>query len=161
MKKLVAIILTVVMVFSMATVAFADTTVNGDSGTVVVKYTTSEAYTVTIPADVTLTSTKLSDTGNVTVSDALLASGETLKIAVESANNYKLVNSTSGIAYTLKSGDTAITVDNNVVLSVAAGTKSGSAELTFATTEEDVKAATIAGDHKDTLTFTVSVAVAK
>ena len=159
MKKMVAVLLTAVMIMSTSMAAFAadDQTVSGNSGTTDVKYTTEEAYTVTIPADVTLTATTLSTTGNVTVTDALLGEGKTLKITVESAKGYKLENGTSNIAYTLKKGDTTITADANEVLSVAAGTKTGSAALTFATSAENVANATLAGEHKDTLTFKVAL----
>ena len=161
MKRILAVILAAVMVMGLATAVFADDkTLDGDAGTTNVTYTTEEAYTVTIPADITLTSSKLSATGNVKVTNALLGSGETLKITVASSNGYNLVNGDSKIAYTVKKGETTITADANEVISVEAGVKitdTNSAALTFATTEANIKAATAAGAHKDTLTFTVSV----
>ena len=159
MKKILAVVLTAAMVMGTTTAVFADTTLEGNSGTTDVTYETQESYTVTIPADISLANEDYSGSGEVKVTNALLAASSTLKITVASANDYKLKLGSSEIAYTL-TGDNLITEENNEVLSVSSGVKVtdvNSQELDFESSEEAVKAATLAGEHKDTLTFAVSL----
>ena len=159
MKKMIALVLAAVMTMSMTTAAFADQTVTNNTGTVDVTYTiadSDESYIVTIPADVNLSSAAISKTGDVKVTNAVLKSGNTLKISVATANGFNLVNGVSAIPYTVSDGAAAIANDGTV-LTVAAGTASSTKTLTFATTADNVKQATLTGAHKDTLTFTVSV----
>ena len=158
MKKMLAVVLSAAMVMSMSTAVFADTTLEGNSGTTNVIYTTEESYTVTIPADIALKDDYF-ESSEVKVTNALLADSSVLAITVSSENNYKLKCGDSAIDYTL-TGDDRITEENNEVLRVTSGVKVtdvNSQELDFETSEEAVKAATLAGEHKDTLTFNVSL----
>ena len=158
MKKILAVVLAAAMIMSMTTAVFADTTIEGNSGTTDVTYETKESYTVTIPADVKFDESYYYD-DEVKVTNALLAESRILTVTVDSANGYKLKYGNSEIAYTL-TGDDLITEDNRTVLTVKSGIKVTDVreqELDFETSEEAVKAATLAGEHKDTLTFTVYV----
>ena len=160
MKKMLAAVLAAAMVIGTTTAAFADTTLTGNSGSTDVSYTAQETYTVTIPANITLSATKLSDTGDVKVTDALLEGGHILTITVASANNYSLVKTFEEEDITSKIGYTLSGADNGKVLDVYYGeksTKTYTQTLTFATTAENVADATLAGEHKDTLTFTVAI----
>ena len=163
MKKIIALFLSLTLAATCGAAAFADTMINksdeNQTGTLNVTYTTTETYTVTIPADVTLSSAakEVSDR-EVKATDVLLASGSTLTVTVASANGYQLKNGTSAIPYTCKAGNTTITADNNTVLTVSAGTKNPDAvSLTIGTTDADIANATLAGAHTDTLTFTCAV----
>ena len=162
MKKVLAVVLAAAMVMSMTTAAFADDQVIDTNGSLVVSYGVDETFKVTIPADIALSADNLQGTGTVTATNVRLTDGTTMKVSVYSVNNYNLVNGESKIAYALKSGDKTYTNDDNVVLSVAAGsiavTDSASTQLTFATSAEAVEAATLAGAHQDTLSFSISFA---
>ena len=91
MKKILALVLAIVMMASMSVVAFAtETQTNvldaaGNVGGTEIAYTTSQAYTVSIPANFTLAAnTPVEKT--VTVSNYLLAKGATLTISITSEN---------------------------------------------------------------------------
>ena len=133
--------------------AFADFSFNDNSTDV--KYTITETYTVTVPADITFASDNLSDAKAVNASDVVIANDKKLSIKVSSANGYALKYEGSHVGYTVTpTGGTALSSTNTEVLSVAAGTTSGQVTLNFAT---DGAGFTKAGDHTDTLTFSCSV----
>jgi cytochrome c-type biogenesis protein CcmE len=142
------------------------------TGDVKVTYETTESYEVTIPADVTFEGTSLSSDGTVKAEKVLLKNDKVLNVKMKAASitsgedAYTLLYEGSKILYTIKKG--SVDVDNNTaVLTVKSGDgledeytdgkASGEATLTFATTDDDIAMATKAGEHKDTLTFTVSV----
>ena len=166
MKKesIIAAIAATALCFALAGPAFAaDLNKDTTSGTTTVTYTVSDSYTVSIPADVAFASDSLSKAGTVSASNVILVDGKTLTVKVASANGYALkcgTGTASSIAYTLTpAGGSALSgTDATTVLTVAAGTTSGSTNLTFATTAQNIASATKAGDHTDTLTFTCSVA---
>ena len=139
--------------------AFADTGFSSNDSDTKVTYTVSEGYTVTVPADVTFASESLSQTKAVSASNVIIANGKKLVVKVASTNSYALKygdGTASSIAYTVTpAGGSALSgAEAQEVLSIAAGTTSGSKDLTFAT---NASGFTKAGDHTDTLTFTCSV----
>ena len=150
MKKLLAIIIAAVMIAACSVTAFAETTN--------VSYDVQPSYTVAIPASVTLSDADV--TADVTASDVILESGKKIKVELTSASNtasgstFNAKNGDSTVTYTI-TGDEAIAVGDTV----ATFTANGSKTLTFSAA--DKSAATVAGSHTETLTFTVSVETSK
>jgi len=110
MKKLVALMLAFVMMAAAAVPAFADVTpaehykpnpekkltVDGETGLVEVTYEVSAKWQILIPADVVFVETYgLKFLADVEAQSARIPIGQTLTLTVESANNYKMVNTTS------------------------------------------------------------------
>lgn len=148
--------------------------------TVKVSYTTTESYEVTIPADTELKTKDTADgyyaTGDVEAKNVLLKEGAKLTVSLASGNSFYLQYGTdnpSKIAYTIKAqetvaeGQTAADADNvtggEPFLTVepktdgTGGVASKTTTLTYAATKTAIEAATKAGTHTDTLTFTVTV----
>ena len=126
-----------------------------------ITWSIEDSYTVTIPADQSLTS-DTAKTGNVTVSECGIASGETLMVTVRSTNGYQLMDASgnSFISYTVtpENGTALSGTGENTVLTISSPTThEASVTLTFLTISENVQQATLAAEHKDTLTFNVSV----
>ena len=150
MKKLLAIILAAVMIAACSVTAFAETTN--------VSYNVDPSYTVAIPASVTLSDADV--TADVTASDVILEGGKQVVVELTSASNtasgstFNAKNGDSAVTYTI-TGDEAIAVGDTV----ATFTANGSKTLTFSAA--DKSAATVAGAHTETLTFTVSVETSK
>lgn len=151
MKKLLAIILAALMIAACSVTAFA-------ADTTTVTYEVQPTYTVSIPASVTLGDAAV--TADVTASDMILESGKKIKVELTSASNtasgstFNAKNGDSTVTYTI-TGDEAIAVGDTV----ATFTANGSKTLTFSAA--DKSAATVAGAHTETLTFTVSVETSK
>ena len=148
MKKLLAIIIAAVMIAACSVTAFA-------ADTTTVTYEVQPTYTVSIPASVTLSDADV--TADVTASDVILESGKKIKVELTSASNtasgstFNAKNGDSTVTYTI-TGDKAIAVGDTV----ATFTANGSKTLTFSAANKS--AATVAGNHTETLTFTVSIA---
>lgn len=158
MKKL-KVFMAVALMFTMVAPVFASNlTQDVTSGTMNVSYGVNGVYTISIP-DTLNFGTDLTKTAEVEVSNVLIEHGKSLKLEMTSANEYNLKNQNSAIAYTVKSGETTFSATNKEVISVEAGNPdtTTNAELTFATTEEAIAAATLSGQHTDTLTFTASI----
>ena len=151
MKKLLAIVLAALMIAACSVTAFA-------ADTTTVTYEVQPTYTVSIPASVTLGDAAV--TADVTASDVILESGKKIKVELTSASNtasgstFNAKNGDSAVTYTI-TGDEAIAVGDTV----ATFTANGSKTLTFSAA--DKSAATVAGSHTETLTFTVSVETSK
>ena len=148
MKKLFALILTVCLLASMSTTAFAVNTTGGEAD-----ITTSivPTYTVTIPADVNVqfnaTETAF---GTVEVTAAQLHPDKCIKVAL--ASDGKLENSidaTKVIPYAIKDSTGAAFTSATYL------TEGDKTELSIHITANDWNAA-YAGDYSDTVTFTVS-----
>lgn len=150
MKKMMAMAMAATMVMAAAVPAMA---LDDKTGTTLVTYGVDEAYVLTVPAEVNFAIGNLSYARTLEVSDARIANTNRLTVTVSSANDYNLVCDGSKIAYTVKEGDTAFTS-----MVVESGVVEKTANLTFATTEEAINAATKSGTHTDTLTFTGSIA---
>ena len=126
-----------------------------------INWSIADSYIITIPADQSLTS-DTPQTGNVIVSECGIASGQTLAVTVRSVNGYQLMNASgnSCIPYTVtpESNIAFSGTGENPVLTISSPTTHvARAALTFVTTADSVSQAKYAGEHKDTLTFTVSV----
>ena len=128
-------------------------------GTMTATYDVQAKYTVTIPAGVTLDSTN-AVSKNIEASDVVLESGQKIKVTLTGASNtaegssFSAKNGNSAVTYTI-TGDKAIAVGDTVATFTADGNKT----LTFSAA--DKSAATVAGAHTETLTFTVSVETSK
>jgi hypothetical protein len=172
-KRLLALTLALTMAMGMTMTAFAadttkdiskDTDQTGTANTTEVKYTTESTYTVTIPSDVVVTTAGA--TAEIKASEVLIASNEKLNVQMVSANysddgGFTLQYSTSKITYSILKDNNDVN-NKDIVLTVSpnsdtTGKASGSVNLTISTTDNNIQAATMAGEHTDTLTFKVSV----
>lgn len=150
MKKLLAIVLAAIMIAACSVTAFAETTN--------VSYNVDPSYTVSIPAAVALGDSAVE--ADITASDVILEGGKKIAVELTSASNtasgstFNAKNGDSAVTYTI-TGDEAIAVGDTV----ATFTANGSKTLTFSAA--DKSAATVAGAHTETLTFTVSVETSK
>ena len=130
MKKIVALMLAFVMMAAASLTAFADVTpaehykpnpekkltVDGETGLVEVTYEVSAKWQILIPADVVFVETYgLKFLADVEAQSARIPIGQTLTLTVESANGYKMINTTSesdSVPYAVSF------VKNNVMLNV-------------------------------------------
>lgn len=151
------------LALSMSVTAFADTSVTQSSspqtGETAISYSFDPAYTVTIPASVTI-----GNSATVSASDVVVAEGYQVNVKITATSgdsNAFTVASNGGsgsdtLEYTVKNGNTEYKL-NDTVLSVnpADGTSSGSVSLAFALA--DGETALYSGTYSGTMTFTVSV----
>ena len=146
MKKLLAIVLAVLMIAACSVTAFA-------ADTTTVTYEVQPTYTVSIPASVTLSDADV--TADITASDVVIENGSQITVKLTAASNtasgstFNAKNGDSTVTYTI-TGDSAIAVGDTVATFTADGSKT----LTFSAA--DKSAATTAGEHTETLTFTIS-----
>ena len=155
MKKLLSLALVLAMMLTMSTTAFAaeikqDT--ENKTGTTEVTHTVSDSYIVTIPDSMTV-----GTDATVSVSDVTLAEGYSLAVSVSSTqydNGWKLKNGDDTLGYTLKI-DNEDVANNGIVLTAESG---GTGTKTLVTALDGT--AKYSGTYKDTLTFSVNVAVA-
>ncbi len=161
MKKALSLALALVFAFALAIPAFAENTnMSGNSQNVTATYTVSEAYTVSIPSGITFDADK-SAQETVSVSGALINSGKKVQVKLAAADEDDafeleyIENSAvvEALTYTVKVGETSVAATGTEVLSVAAGTATGSAIIDFAITED----ANYQGTYTDSLTFSVAV----
>ena len=160
MRKTAALILAAAMMVVSAFPAFAE---NPTSKSTEIKYTpAAESYLVTIDPTVSITAADTDYDLKATVSDAKILKSNRVKVEVKSANGWKLKNSTSLIDYTAAVDSTTLTGEgNNLVFAVnGVGTQtatSGTKTIKIKSTAAQINEATIAGEHKDTLTFTIGI----
>ncbi len=142
-----------------------------DAQTVDAVYNVLEYYVITIPSEVAVSTTE--NQYAVSASNVAIASEKELVVSLQTSHysttdtsdHVELTENskTSSIPYTIKfggvsPGTTAKSgTDATPILTVAAGTASGSVNLYVKTTIEDIHKATLVGDHKDTWTFNVAV----
>lgn len=164
-KVLAATMAASVMVPAMGLNAFADTIKSGETS---VKYVVEQAYTWSVPKEITFTSEKTSvttdgDTGatqNVQVTKNVIPNDKKLVISVTNTDykittaegaslNYKVSVKGTGDQYN------ELTSTKKDVLSVPAGTNVGSATLKFELTKDTVEKA---GTYTGTVSYTSTLA---
>lgn len=162
MKKVFTLMMAFAMMLALSVPAFAaEATVNEVStdktGQMTATLTQDQSYTVTIPDTITAAKQDATPTAvSISASNVFIDANQTLKVTVASGKGWKLKDEKGGeFGYALKVGESVSALaDNGEVLSVGAGTQTGSASLTAQLTEEVTKS----GTFTDTLTFTVNVA---
>ena len=157
MKKLFALIFTVVMIATMSTTAFA---ANTEGGSTELSFNVDPTYTVTIPATVELQ--KVEDNGTVTYENdytltaqagVRLKKGEYIEVTV--ASDFEMTTTEGAtLAYTITAEDAAV-ANNGVVATFGTDKNAQSTTIHIAANDPD-----FAGEYKDTVTFTVAVKVA-
>lgn len=154
MKKILSFTLALVMMLSATVTSFA-ATVDQDSvdktGNTSITYNVAPAYTVTIPATVTL-----GDTATVKVENTMLKKGDEVNVKLtgtsEADDTFKVTTAQGAeLTYTVKDGDTVINVGDTVIS--CASQVNDTAVLLF-TAPTSVQ---YAGNYSGTVTFTVSV----
>ena len=199
MKKLLSIVLALALAFSLSVTAFAagdedtgddtgtttqGTTITQDTdktGKTTVNYSVAPAYTVTIPASVTIDGTNNSNTVTVSAEGVKVAKGQQVVVkltginvtdAKPSGDNDFKVKTDEGaeLKYTVKDASGNTINKDGTVLTVKAGqnnetdangnnlntgASAGSVALTFALAEDEV--VKYAGTYTGTVTFNVSV----
>ena len=154
MKKLFALILTVAMLATMSTTAFAANTTGGSTE---VSFNVDPTYTVTIPATVELN--KVEDNGTVTYENDYtltaqaglrLKRGEYIEVTV--ASDFEMTTTEGAtLDYTITAENAAV-ANNGVVAEFATDKAEQTATIHIAANDPDY-----AGEYKDTVTFTVAV----
>ena len=158
MKKLFALILTVVMIATMSVTAFAANTTGGSTE---VSFNVAHTYTVTIPATVELAKETAGD-GTVTyendytieaVAGVRLKKNECIEVTV--ASDFEMTTTEGAtLAYSITAGGNAVG-NNGVVATFGTDKNAQSTTIHIAAADPDY-----AGEYKDTVTFTVAVKVA-
>jgi hypothetical protein len=157
-KNLISLALVCAMVFALGATALADTTLTEPgTGDTQVTYPVDAKYTVTIPAAVTLSTSEAKRT--ISATEVLLEAGKKIVVTLSGASNtgngestFNAENGDTSVAkYTIKTGETDIAVGDKV----AEFTANGDQTLTF--TLGETTGVTVAGDHTETLTFTIAV----
>ena len=154
MKKLFALILTVAMLATMSTTAFAANTIGGSTE---VSFNVDPTYTVTIPATVELN--KVEDNGTVTYENDYtltaqaglrLKRGEYIEVTV--ASDFEMTTTEGAtLAYTITAEGAAVAT-GGVVAEFETNKSVQSTTIHIAANDPDY-----AGEYEDTVTFTVAV----
>ena len=160
MKKLFALILTVCLLASMSTTAFAaeiGPDANASQGSTEVSFKVDPTYIVTIPATVTLN--KVEDNGTVTYENdytiganagVRLKKNECIEVTV--ASDFEMTTTEgAALAYTITAEGAAV-ANNGVVAEFETNKSAQSATIHIAANDPD-----FAGEYKDTVTFTLTV----
>ena len=194
MKKFKSIVAMTAAIMALSAVAapvnaFADdntfgNSTNPDSKTTTLSKVNAAAYTVTIPAAVSFESDATTATADVTASGIMIGAGQTVKVSVASAKNYKMTTtddtdtsaSTDYIGYgievalkdgtnaekaniTKSGGFTAVTSsgvpDQFVAFANGVGATAGGGTVVLTFTATDTTKQH-AGTYSDILTFTVA-----
>lgn len=153
MKKMLSVGLALLMIALCALPAFAETTLNqAGSASMTISTSSTVDYQLTFPADTEIPwespSTAL---GAVTATKLIIEPTKVVKVSVESANAYTLVNvddAEKTIAYTLTGADSLVFGPGEV----------GKSFPLSANVTDEQWAQAAAGEHRDTLTFTVEYA---
>jgi len=180
MKKIFALILAIVMTVAISVPVFAEVGTDDETGlssSTTVKYGVDQTYTVTIPAEVSLTTPeaegKKSGTTDIVVSEVCIPANRALTLTVTSSKSangaWQLVDTkgtgASPVNYTISGvqkqsgkdnvtyasiakGGAVVVVDSAVAFQPATTTLTFLADKTMQVT-----------DYEDTLTFSVSVAL--
>ena len=161
-KRFMAAVVALAMVSAIAPMsAFAeDTTIDQGSttksGTLTATYDVEAKYTVTIPAGVALDA-EAEVTSNITAENVTLEYGKRVAVTLTSGSNtttgstFHAKRNNSTAEYTISAGGSAVSVGDTVA-SFGNGTDEQSATLTFS----QPTGWTEAGEHSETLTFTIA-----
>ena len=157
MKKLFALILTVCLMATMSVTAFA---ANTEGGSTEVSFNVDPAYTVTIPATVTLEKkdvegviTYENDYTIEAVAGVRLKKNEYIEVTV--ASDFEMTTTEGAtLAYSITAGGNAV-ANNGVVATFGTDKNAQSTTIHIAANDPDY-----AGEYTDTVTFTVAVKVA-
>ena len=176
MKKIIAIVLAIVMMASMSVVTFAvdvdtqapaDFDAAGDVGGTDITYTTSKAYTVTVPANFILKA-GVDSVSELSISNYTLEKTETLTVTVNSVNanggKWYLVEDTtltntgaSDVEYTITGGTKGTIVPGGVVATATTATASVAAETVVEALTFNTAGTSQVASFKDTITFTAAI----
>ena len=154
MKKLTAILLTMILALSMTSTAFAAEITEGDgspkSEEVTISASIAPTYTVTIPEDIQVEFNKTSAAfGTISLDEARIDPGYAVKVELTASGLLKnKADDTRTIAYAINANGAAFESQEYT----AAGQ---STPLTIDITQEAWNQA-YAGEYSDTLTFTIS-----
>ncbi len=160
-KATAAAMAAAMMVSMMGVTAFAE---NKTSDSTTVNYTVEEAYTWSVPSEVTFTA---GEGGNVVTADGedtnpqkvkvennVIANTKKLQIALGSNQTFKIISKEgAALSYKVTKNSSDLRSDS-VVLEVVAGTNTGEQALTFTLTKDEVEKA---GTYTGTLSYTASV----
>ena len=153
MKKLIAIALVLMLAFSLSVTAYAGS-ISQDSTSkstdVEVKTSIAPTYTVSIPADTTVTFNTLTTSfGSVKLESAQIEPYAFVYVSLNASGTLKNQADTSKtIAYTIQYGGNAFTGTSL--------TKAGQSKPLTINITQDAWNAAYAGSYSDTVTFTVS-----
>lgn len=163
-KRLLAAVMALTMVSAIAPMStFADTEVKQDSsnqsGEMTATYDVTAKYTVTIPAGVTLDAEE-DVTSDITAENVLIEKGKEVVVKLTGGTNttegsiFHAMRGDSTAKYTISAGTPAAAVSvGDTVATFSNGTAKQSSTLTFS----KPTGWTVAGEHTETLTFTIAV----
>ena len=153
MKNLIAILLAVALMVTLAVNVCAEKLPDDDEKATSVVYDVVPSYTVTIPSAVT------GNTATVTIgAKPVLLETEKIVVSIGTSANYdegfrlKSVDQEVYIAYTISNGSGNIVVGDVILEQPAAAPNDATVNLTFANDK-----AVYSGNYRDTLTFVIAV----
>jgi hypothetical protein len=148
MKKILAVLVAVLMLCGIGVGAVDSTTLS---------YTVEDAYTWTAPESIVFTTNVNNEakTGSVSVSQNIIPNGKKLQIKVSPSQTAFTITSVEGATrdYVVKKAGTALAA-GDMVLEVAAGTNTGSQELSF---ELQSVAVQKSGTYTGTMAFVAAI----
>lgn len=153
MKKLFALLLAITMMATLSVTAFAaEYDTEGDKG-MNVTYSVAPTYTVTIPETVTIGANGTEKT--VSAEGVVVNKGQYVSVTLAADNNFT-VKTTEGatLTYTVTKGGQPVAAGGELLAVNPASAAGGSANITFAINEADVK---YAGTYTGSATFTIAV----
>lgn len=164
-KRLLAAVMALTMVSAiapMSAIAITQADIDPDTGkatgTMTATYDVEAKYTVTIPAGVTLDA-EAEVTSDITAENVLLESGKQIVVTLTEGSNttegstFHAVKGDSTAEYTISAGTPAAAVSvGDTVATFSNGTAKQTATLTFS----KPTGWTEAGEHSETLTFTIA-----
>lgn len=153
MKKLFALLLAITMMATLSVTAFAaDYDTTGDKG-MDVTYSVNPGYTVTIPETVTIGADGTEKT--VSAADVVVEKGQYVSVTLAADNNFTVTSGEGAtLTYTVTKGGQPVAVGDEILAVNPADGKTGSATVTFAIDESDIK---YAGTYTGSATFTIAV----
>ena len=153
MKKLFALLLAITMMATLSVTAFAaDYDTEGDKG-MNVTYSVNPGYTVTIPPTVTIGTSGTS--AEISAADVVVEKGEYVSVTLAADNNFTVKTAEGAeLTYTVTKDGQPVAAGGEILAVNPASAAGGSANITFAINEADVK---YAGTYTGSATFTIAV----